>query len=172
MLIYKINTVLCNDFGKEITKYMDVKKYLLWLCGVVCAQNFDGFIHNYALYRNGEKGLFQIVPWDYDATWGRDWDGEMMEYDYVPIEGYNTLTARLLDIKEFRDQYRLILEKILETSFTIEALEPRIKDLHMQIRPYIHLDPYKKKSIEMFDNEPELILRFISNRNKYLRESS
>ncbi len=170
MLIYKINTISRNDFGEEIAKNMDVKKYLLWLCGVVCTQNFDGFIHNYALYRNGENGLFEMIPWDYDATWGRDWDGEMMEYDYVPIEGYNTLTARLLDVKVFRDQYRLILEEILETAFTIEALEPIITNLHRQIRPYITLDPYKKKSIDMFDNEPELILRYISNRNRYLRE--
>ena len=170
MLIYKINTIPRKDFGEEITKYMDVKQYLLWLCGVVCTQNYDGFIHNYALYRNGENGLFQMIPWDYDATWGRDWDGEIMEYDYVPIEGYNTLTARLLDVKTFRDQYRLILEEILDTSFTMEALEPKITNLHMQMRPYITLDPYKKKSIDRLDNEPELILRFISNRNRYLRE--
>lgn len=170
MLIYKINTIPRNDFGEEITKYLDVKKYLLWLCGVVCTQNYDGFIQNYALYRNGEDGLFQIIPWDYDATWGRDWDGEIMEYNYVPIEGYNTLTARLLDVKVFRDQYRLLLEEILETSFTIDALETKITNLHRQIRPYITLDPYKKKSLDMFDNEPESILQFISDRNRYLRE--
>ena len=33
--------------------------------------NNDGFTHNYALYRNSETGLFEIIPWDYDATWGR-----------------------------------------------------------------------------------------------------
>ncbi|AZV45603.1 CotH kinase family protein [Peribacillus asahii] len=170
MLIYKINTISRNDFGKEITKYLDVEKYLLWLCGIVCTQNFDGFIHNYALYRNGGSGLFQIIPWDYDATWGRDWDGEIMECDDVPIEGYNTLTARLLDVKVFRDQYRLLLEEILETSFTPEALEPKITTLHRQIHPYITLDSYKKKSIDIFVNEPELILEFIAKRNKYLRE--
>jgi Spore coat assembly protein len=170
MLIYKVNTTSRSDFSEEIARCVDVKKYLLWLCGVVCTQNFDGFIHNYALYHNGETKLYQIIPWDYDATWGRDWDGQIMKYNYVPIEGYNTLTARLLDVKEIRNQYRLLLEEILETSFTTASLEPRIYDLYKQLRPYVLLDPYKKKSLNMFDSEPNFILRFISDRNIYLRK--
>ncbi|SEC56137.1 CotH kinase family protein [Paenibacillus sp. GP183] len=169
MLIYKINTIPRSDFGGEIIKYLDVKKYLLWLCGVICTQNYDGFIHNYSLYRNEETGLYEIIPWDYDATWGRDVHGGMMEHDYVPIEGYNTLTARLLDVKDFRDQYRLLLEEILETSFTAAALEPKITSLHTQLRPYLTLDPYMRNSIPKFDKEPEFILRFIADRNSYLR---
>lgn len=169
MFIYKVNTIPRSDFGEEIARYVDIEKYLLWLCGVVCTQNYDGFIHNYALYQNGETKLYQMIPWDYDATWGRNWNGQIMEYNYVPIEGYNTLTARLLDVKDIRNQYRLLLEEILETSFTVEALEPRITSLHKQLSPYLSLDPYKKKSINMFDSEPDFILRFISDRNIYLR---
>ena len=169
--IAKINTIPREKFGEEITKYLDVKKYLIWLCGAVCTQNFDGFIHNYSLYRNSETGLFEMIPWDYDATWGRDWDGEIMEYNYVPARGYNTLTARLLDHKEFRDQYRLMLEEILDTSFTIGALEPKVTNMYNQLRTYITLDPHKsRKSINLFEKEPELILQFISNRNRYLLE--
>ena len=55
--IAKINTIPQENFGEEITKYLDVKKYLIWLCGAVCTQNYDGFIHNYALYRNSENGI-------------------------------------------------------------------------------------------------------------------
>lgn len=169
-LIYKVNTIPCSDFGEEIASCLDIKNYLLWLCGVVCTQNFDGFIHNYALYQNGETKLYQMIPWDYDATWGRDWDGQIMKFNYVPIEGYNTLTARLLDVKDIRNQYRLLLEEILETSFTVEALEPEISNLYRLLRPYLWLDPYKKKSINSFDSEPSVILRFISDRNNYLRK--
>jgi len=170
MFICKVNTTPRSDFGKEIIKYMDIKKYLLWLCGVICTQNYDAFTHNYALYRNGKTGLYEMIPWDYDATWGRDCNGDiMMEYDYVPITGYNTLTARLLDVKDIRQQYRFLLEEILETSFTAAALEPRITNLYKQLRPYVSLDPYKTKSIDIFDKEPEFILQFISERNSYLR---
>lgn len=169
-LIIKVNTIPRIDFGKEIVKYVDVKKYLTWLCGVVCTQNYDAFIQNYTLYRNGATKVYEMIPWDFDATFGRDWNGKVMKYNRVPIEGFNTLTARLLDVKEFRFQYRMMLEEILETSFSISELEPRITSLHSLLRPYLLLDPYKKHTIELFDKEPEFILEFISNRNSYLKQ--
>ncbi|MDI5788684.1 CotH kinase family protein [Bacillus licheniformis] len=41
------------------------------------------------------------MPWDYDATWGRNIHGEEMEHNRIPAKGYNTLSARLLDIPAF-----------------------------------------------------------------------
>ncbi|WP_281202777.1 CotH kinase family protein [Cytobacillus kochii] len=169
-LIIKINTIPRNEFGKEIVKYLDVKKYLIWLCGVICTQNYDAFIQNYALYRNGKSGLYEMIPWDFDATFGRDWNGGVMKFNRVPIEGFNTLTARLLDVKEFRVQYRILLEEILEKYFTVSEFEPRIIHLHNLLRPHIALDPYKKDAIDLFDKEQEFILQFILNRNQYLRD--
>ena len=55
------------------------------LLGVIFTQNFDGFVHNYALYRNAETGLVEVIPWDYDATWGRDVNGKVMREDYLRI---------------------------------------------------------------------------------------
>ena len=48
--------------------------------------NNDGFTHNYALYHNSVTGLFEFIPWDYDATWGRKVDGGVMHYDYVQLK--------------------------------------------------------------------------------------
>lgn len=169
-LIIKINTIPRHEFGKEMMKYLDVEKYLIWLCGVICTQNYDAFIQNYAFYRNGETGLYEMIPWDFDATFGRDWNGREMKYDRVPIHGFNTLTARLLDVKEFRVQYRTLLEEVLDHYFTVSEFEPRITKLHHLLRDHIPLDPYKKDTIEIFDKEPEFMLNFISNRNQYLRQ--
>ena len=55
-MIIKINTISQEEFENEIIKYINVDKYLRWLAGVVFTQNFDGFVHNYALYRNGKQG--------------------------------------------------------------------------------------------------------------------
>ena len=63
------NTLHNEDFEKQIEQILDVNQYLTWLAGVVCTQNFDGFIHNYALYQNSKtSGVFEITPWDYDGT--------------------------------------------------------------------------------------------------------
>jgi spore coat protein H len=169
-LIYKINTVSRADFEKEILHLLDVKDYIRWLVGVVCTQNFDGFIHNYALYLNEATQLFQIIPWDYDGTWGRDCKGRKMEFDYVPIRGYNTLTARLLDVPLFRLQYQELLEEALEDHFTISALQPQIASMYCKLQSYIQKDPYRKHKMDQFEAEPEYILQFIKDRNHYLKE--
>jgi spore coat protein H len=149
---------------------VDVDKYLRWLTGVICTQNYDGFVHNYALYRNSASGLFEMIPWDYDGTWGRDCNGKEMRYNYVPIEGYNTLTARILDVPQFRAKYRALIEEVLDTTFTVEALENDIIALHEWIRPSLLNDPYKQEEVEQFDKEPDLIFQFIRKRNEYLKE--
>ncbi|MEK5393146.1 CotH kinase family protein [Margalitia sp. FSL K6-0131] len=168
-LIFIINTLLKGEFEKEIVHHLDVEKYLRWLAGVVLTQNYDGFVHNYALYRNGDTGLFEIIPWDYDATWGRDVNGKYMQEDYVRIEGFNTLTARLLDVDSFRKKYQGLLMEFLSNQFTVEYMKPKVEQLFNLLHPYILMDPYKKDQVEKFKEEPNLILQFIELRNDYLR---
>lgn len=167
--IIEINTISKADFEHNIVKYLNVDQYLRWLAGVVFTQNFDGFVHNYALYQNSETKLFEIIPWDYDATWGRDVNGKVMEEDYLRIEGFNTLTARILDVKTFRHQYKNLLEVILNNQFNVEYLKPKIQGMHDVIRPYVQKDPYKKADIHLFDKEPAYILNYIEARAKYIR---
>lgn len=167
--IFKLNTLSIVEFEKEISKYLNVEQYFRWMAGVILTQNYDGFVHNYSLYRNGATGQFEIIPWDYDATWGRDVNGKVMEEDYVPIDGYNTLSARLLGVVNFRKKYKELLCTIMEQQFSIDYLKPKIERMHQSIRPYVLLDPYKKDEIDLFDNEPKQIYTFIENRKRYLK---
>ncbi|MFB6465652.1 CotH kinase family protein [Cytobacillus sp. Hz8] len=168
-MILMINTTSREEFEKKIHVIMNVDKYLRWLAGIIFTQNYDGFVHNYALYRNRENGQFEIIPWDYDATWGRDVNGKTMEEDYVRIQGFNTLSARILDIEHYRKQYKNLLETILKEYFTIEHLRPKIETMYELIRPYVLLDPYKKEKLDEFDREPEFILNYIEVRSKYIK---
>ncbi|MGG3448421.1 CotH kinase family protein [Domibacillus aminovorans] len=167
-MIIKINTISREEFEREIVKYLNVDKYLRWLAGVVFTQNFDGFVHNYALYQNGDTGLFEVIPWDYDATWGRDVNGEVMDEDYLRIEGFNTLTARILDVKTFRGQYKNLLKGILSNQFNLEYMKPKIQGMHDLIRPYIQKDSYVKDNIHIFDKEPDYIFDYIEARANYI----
>lgn len=169
--IYKLNTTTRHEYESVMSQILDVNKYLRWLAGVVCTQNFDGFVHNYALYRNPDSGLFEIIPWDFDATWGRDINGKEMHYDYVRIEGFNTLSARLLDIDRFRNMYYHIMKQTLDHPFTVEFMKPKIEKLYAQLRPNVFHDPYIKDRIEQFDKEPERICTFIEKRNAYLKRN-
>jgi len=166
--IFNINTFSKSEFEKEIHKFVDIDKYLRWVAGVIFTSNYDGFVHNYALYRNSETCLFEIIPWDYDATWGRDVNGKMMESDYVPYDGFNTLTARLLYVDTFRKQYQRLLKEIMEQQFTVGHMIPKAEKLTQLIRPYVLKDPYKKQDIDKFDQELSVITKYIEERRKYL----
>ena len=92
-----------------------------------------------------------------------------MEEDYLRIEGFNTLTARILDVKTFRHQYKNLLEEILDSKFNVDYMKPKIQAMHDLIRPYVQKDPYEKDESRFFDKEPEYILNFIEARGKYIR---
>lgn len=165
-----INTFPNEEFEKEVGKILDIEKYLKWLAGVVCTQNFDGFIHNYALYRNSDSNLYEITPWDYDGTWGRDLHGRELEYDFVPVSGYNTLTGRLLHIQPYRLKYKEILSSILDNHFCLETLEPIIDQQFQTLKPFVGSDPYINMDEKYFYKEKEVILKFIKKRNDYLKK--
>lgn len=164
--IRMINT---QDFEEDIHNYLDVEKYLRWLAVAVCTQNLDGFYHNYALYRNSETGIFEIMPWDYDATFGRDWDGDIVEFDALSIKGKNILSQKLLEVPEYRKQYRKLMEKLLNTLFTPVYLEPIIESHIKLIHSYLLFNDIKQK--QLFQGEKDYILTFIKKRNQYLRSS-
>lgn len=168
-LIYNINTIPRQEFGRDIPNYIDVEKYLRWMAGIIFTSNYDGFVHNYALYRNGLSGLFEMIPWDYDATWGRDVNGKIMVADYVPITGFNTLTARILDVDVFRKQYQKLLVDIMNQQFTVENIAPRAEAMLQTIRPFVMKDPYKNQTIDQFDQELEIMTDYINQRRNYLK---
>lgn len=169
--IAMINTLKNEEFEHEVKKTLNIDQYLTWLSGVICTQNFDGFIHNYALYLNGTTNLFEITPWDYDGTWGRDLHGRRLEHDFVPITGYNTLTGRLLHFKTYRTRYKEILSNTLKNDFTIEVLEPIIDAQFQLLKPFIGKDPYLDFDEKKYEKEKNVILKFIKNRKSYLEEN-
>ncbi|MGG0656409.1 CotH kinase family protein [Rummeliibacillus pycnus] len=166
-----INTTPPSEFTDVISQYLHLEKFFSWQVGAVCTMNNDGFTHNYSLYRNSETSKFEILPWDYDATWGRKVSGGIMDHTYVPIGGKagNKLCYLLLEIPELRKIYKEKLEEILETKFTVDYMEDKVLSLHQSIRPHLLLDPYKKNKIDIFDREPDVIFQFIRSRNDFLK---
>ena len=158
----------------KFPSYINIDKFLYWLAGAICTMNNDGFTHNYALYHNNVTGLFEFIPWDYDATWGRKVDGGVMQCDYVQSKEKRKITFAIciMRVPEFRELYRNILDEILETKFTVDYMESKIRSLHEALRPHVLLDPYKKGKIDAFDKEPEFIFQFIRDRNSLFEKAT
>ncbi|HYF95977.1 MAG TPA: CotH kinase family protein [Symbiobacteriaceae bacterium] len=125
-LIMDLNLASDSRFPAVAERCFDVPGYLRWLMVAVYVGNRDGFVHNYALYRDPDSGVFRITPWDYDATWGIDVHGRPARLDRVPVEGWNKLSHRLLATPIYRRQYKKLFVDHLHGPLSAEAVLPMI----------------------------------------------
>lgn len=125
-LLMDLNLSSERKFPAVVERWFDVPGYLKWLMVAVFVGNRDGFVHNYALYRDPDSGVFRIIPWDYDATWGIDVHGRPARLDRVPLEGWNRLTQRVLATDLYRRQYRKQFTEHLNGALSPDAIFPLI----------------------------------------------
>ncbi|GIP35743.1 CotH kinase family protein [Paenibacillus sp. J2TS4] len=166
--ISKLNTLSGQRLSTFLSSNLDIENYLRWLAGAVFTGNYDGFDHNYTLYRHKSRGIYRMVPWDYEGTWGRNCYGKPCGSDLVRITGYNHLTKKLLEYPRVRKRYKAILEDILKTHFTTRRIMPVIHQLHSKISPYIYRDHGRKWSFSTFHGEPDFMRNYIVERRKLI----
>ncbi|MCQ6559626.1 CotH kinase family protein [Paenibacillus mendelii] len=168
--IKRINRPVKQSLKVYIAKRLDVRQYLQWLAGAVLTDNYDGFDQNYALYEHTPTGQYRIIPWDYEGTWGRNPYGKLCRNDQVPVQGYNKLTRRVLAYKQYRQYYRKLLNKLLASQFTVQALDPVVEDIYSRIRTAVRDDFTRKWPYETFLKEPEVIRSYIEERRSILKK--
>ena len=162
---------LCSDrsFPAVVERWIDVEGYLKWLMGAVFVGNRDGFMHNYALYRNPESGQFQIIPWDYDATWGIDIHGRPARLDRVPLTGWNRLTARLIASDRHRRRYRdMFLSALHEGPLSPGAVLPMIDKMSAEVAPHIDTERSSVDKTRRFEKAVEALRWWAHERRSLL----
>jgi spore coat protein H len=167
--ISKINSLPDNSIY-SITEDLDIDNFIGWMLGAVLTSNYDGFNKNYALYFNPEAAKFFISPWDYDGTWGRNWCGKILKYDRVPIYGHNNLTIKLYKSIRFRKKYFEKMTQTFEEYFNVDNIKSRLNYLYDVIRDGVYEDIYKRSTNNEFEEEYDLILKYVRKRKKFLHE--
>ncbi|MFL0557394.1 CotH kinase family protein [Paenibacillus barengoltzii] len=166
--VERIHTLKGRRLLAYMKKHLDIPEYLRWLGGAVCTGNFDGFTQNYAIFRKKGSLKYQMSPWDYEGTWGRNSYGKLSDIDNVRIKGYNGLTQKLLSFPSVRRQYRKTLKEILERHFTVSQLAPTINSLHSSLMPALMADSTRKYSTDVLLSDRQVILDYIAKRREYL----
>lgn len=164
--IARLNSLSGKKLYSFLSGNLDIDNYLKWLAGAVYTGNYDGFDHNYALYRHRVRKVYRIVPWDYEGTWGRNCYGKPCGSNLVRITGYNHLTKKLLEYSKVRKRYKKILENIWRNTFTTKRIMPVVDQLHSNISPYIYRDYERKWSYSTFQGEPDFIRNYIVERRR------
>jgi spore coat protein CotH len=95
---------------------------------VLLTSNLDGITKNYNLARpaaakGGPAPKFTFVPWDYDATFGRNWDGSRVD---AKAWLSNRLFDRLLADPALRPRYAQRWQELRAKTFSADAILAQI----------------------------------------------
>lgn len=119
-----------HDPRAGIAARLDVANAIDFHLLVLLTSNLDGITKNFILARDVPKAgapppRFFFVPWDYDATFGRNWDA-------TPVDATawlsNRLFDRLLGDAGFRKAWAARWRRLREREFSLETLHRRIDE--------------------------------------------
>jgi|GEM_PF-1227647 len=179
-LITLINTLASldpNTVAQHLPEIFDVDSYLDWLAVNALVQSNDTYHKNYFIHNRMEDDRWEIMPWDYDLTWGRNWndycDGLCDDLsEGTSIKGPNQMTNRLsrlvLSNPTYYNQLRSKLADLLGSEFTEEKLFPKIDAYYADITPLAHLDSRKWPTNEQFDQERNRLKDWVRRRRRFL----
>ena len=100
---------------------------------VLVSSNYDGITKNFYLCRDGSHSeqlttRFFFVPWDYDGSFGRNWDGRKTSHsDWIT----NHLFQRLLTDKTYRHTFQARWNTLRKKQFSADYI-------HSLIDKYVH----------------------------------
>lgn len=164
------------DFERLIREIFDLDNLLDWHLLLLIANNSDGILKNFYLYKANGRTPLRVVPWDYDHGYGRDGDNEL-NLDTRPMNlERSILFKRLLSHEWYSTKLKRRWERhnrahLLSTS----GLHKHVTALASGIRPYAlknaarwPLDARFYYDDNTFDQEVEIIHQFIELRHKRL----
>jgi spore coat protein H len=167
-MILAINMADSYSFPSVAQRWIDLDGYLRWLMTAVFVGNRDGFVHNYALYFNSDAQQFQIIPWDYDATWGVDIHGNPARLDRVPLLGWNKLSRRLMSVPAVRRQYRRMFQEALDGPFSPSEVGALVDEMSESIAPEVLADRCRKGRPEDWEADVGALKRWAADRGALL----
>ena len=82
-----------SDFRKKVSDYFDIPRLVDYYLLVELTQGYDNMGKNiyYLIYNAQESEKLTVAPWDFDATWGRDWDGAIHERESATYDTDNLM---------------------------------------------------------------------------------
>ncbi len=158
-----------DDFEREVEPRLSLSDFLIWQRVHTFAGNRDTFTKNYYLAHDLEHPTpFRIVSWDADATFGLDWDGSPLPADERAWHGTDRFSPRLFQIPVWRGLHVLAYREALETRWTPERLESRVRDLAALVRPVAERDLALWNPRISYLSEIEQLIDAIKNRHRIM----
>ena len=163
----KLVTIIDNEpdetFQTKIETIFNVNAYLKYMAVSVMICNWDGIVHNFNLYRDNTTGIYEIVPWDLDATF-------YFEDNLTAFPGNSSLLTKLLKYDKYKTQYKNYLEDYLKGCFSQEFINAQIEEMKNTIEDAYSEDKWLNASGYDLNMESENIKSFVQLRRLYIQD--
>ena len=144
-----IKMIKSLNTGENIEKYINVDEVLRYFAANTFLVNLDSYAgsmkHNYYLYE--ENGIFEILPWDFNLSFGTFQINDASKVVNFPIDTPVTdsmenspLISSLLNIEEYKNLYHSYLNDIVNNYVNNRYFENKINYLNELIYEYVKND--------------------------------
>lgn len=141
------------DARTGIASRVDVDYAIDFHLLLLITSNMDGNDKNFVIARDAPSEAtpqprFFFVPWDYDATFGRNWEGSIVE----PREWLsNHLFDRLLGNATYKQKYATRWKALRKQQFSVESISRMIDDNARTLGPAASRNERRWKQIDPRD---------------------
>lgn len=179
-------------FHQFMDKNFNTDSVIDWIALNGMVGNSDTYNKNYFLYRNKSDKKWTVTPWDYDLTFGRNWDpvlpfphdtmNDNFVYYYSPDSGFpsefkvKTLENRVL-MERLRKRLRHMLglgKHSLDPTFgwfTPQRMWSRIDTIEEEILRDAQNDPFAAGRDKKFKESVDALKYYILARYEYLKNN-
>ena len=149
-LIDVINNTNSADIADSLETMINAQSVLKYLAADVLTGSWDDYWYgksNYYIYHEPTEDRFYVIPFDYDNTFGVDWQGidwtERDIYVFKHPDADRPLADRFLEIQEYKNLYSHFLEFYRNNAFELTNLETNIDNIKSMITDYAEADVYR-----------------------------
>ena len=161
--------------GTNLEQYLDVDEILRYFAVNTFLVNLDsyagGLKHNYYLYE--QDGKFQILPWDFNLSFGSFQMNDAGKVINFPIDAPVTdsmenspLISKLLEVGEYKERYHNYLSELLDTYISSGKFDSEITRLDSLISEYVKKDATAFYTFDEYQNSLTELRTFGADRSK------
>ncbi len=191
-LTEQLQEMAVEDFDTFLEQHFDVDSVINWMVTNIITSNGDTYNKNYFIYFSRDKERWVIIPWDFDLSFGRNWD-EFLKYPdnilndnfqyYYPLElGLpNPLKDKLLKnpvlLKRLKQKLRGLMGMPVEgysatpVWFKPSVMHDRIDALTAMLVGDLHRERYTATSEQKLREHARALKDYASFRYNYLRKT-
>ncbi len=163
-----------TEFMRDIEARINTENVLSFFAVVFATSSTDNCTKNFYLYRHPATGKYEIFPWDFDAAFGLDWQGNYVSGLETITAGtfldYQVLLQRLLAHPQYRAAFAARVQAIVSGEFT--WLHTLVDSTFTAIRHDVYADPLKRQTNEEFDASIGTLHQFLNARQVALAETA